>query len=163
MHEQHIDLPWGSEIPEFHLIEAPDWVAVLAITASDELVLVEQYRHGARKLSTELPAGVIEPSESPEAAARRELREETGYEAELFEPLIVLNTEPSRHTNRAHFFVARGARCAAPQHFDECENIAVVLLEQRRVMAAIEQGRILHGLHIGVLMLAAHKGILHLG
>ncbi|MCA9625631.1 MAG: NUDIX hydrolase, partial [Myxococcales bacterium] len=75
VHEQRVGLPQGGEIEEFHLIEAPSWVAVLA-DAGNHLVLVEQYRHGLGGASLELPAGVIDEGESPEEAARRELREE---------------------------------------------------------------------------------------
>ena len=163
VHEQHIDLPHGGEIEEFHLVETPDWVAVLALEAEGRVVLVDQYRHGAGRTSRELPAGVIEPGESPEQAACRELLEETGYEATRCEPLIVVSTEPSRHTNRAHFFFAAGARRVREQRPDACENIAVVLVEQRELAREIDAGRILHGLHVGAILLAAHRGLIRLG
>jgi len=160
VHEQHIELPWGGEIPEFHLIQAPDWVAVLAITATGELVLVEQYRHGFGAVSRELPSGVIEPGESVEQAARRELREETGYAGDSFEPLLTLNTEPSRHTNRAHFILARGVWRASEPSPDPSENIAVVLAAPEQALADIEAGRIVHGVHVAALLLAERRGLL---
>ena len=163
VHEQHITLPHGGEIGEFHLIEAPDWAAVVATTEEGQVVFVEQYRHGATRASLELPAGVIDSGESASDAARRELLEETGYAADHVEPLLTVNTEPSRHTNRAHFYVARGARLVASQNVDPSENIRVVLLDPDEIMGAIERGDILHGVHVGALLLAAHRGFLKLG
>jgi 8-oxo-dGTP pyrophosphatase MutT (NUDIX family) len=162
VHEQRIALPHGGEIDEFHLIEAPDWVAVLATTDEGEVVFVDQYRHGAARVSRELPAGVIDGGETAEQAARRELEEETGFVAADFVPLLTTNTEPSRHTNRAHFFFARGARRASAQRMDPSENIDVALMHARDILPAIETGRILHGVHVGAILLAARRGFLSL-
>ena len=59
VHEQRIALPHGGEIDEFHLVEGPDWASVLAVTEAGEVVFVQQYRHGARSSSLELPAGAV--------------------------------------------------------------------------------------------------------
>lgn len=162
VHEQHIALPHGGEIGEFHLIEAPDWAAVLAKTEDGQIVFVEQYRHGATRTSRELPAGVIDKGETAEQAARRELLEETGYAATHFEPLLTVNTEPSRHTNRAHFYFASGARLVGAQQTEPDENIQVVLMDPTEILGAIEQGLILHGVHVGAILLAARRGLLSL-
>ena len=158
VHEQRIDLPHGGEIDEFHLIEAPDWVAVLALTETGDVVMVEQYRHGAARISRELPAGVIDEGESPEEAARRELLEETGYSSIAFRLIIAINTEPSRHTNRAHFFFAEGARLAQEQKLDPSENIRVCLVSPAELLESIETGAFAHGVHIGPILLAVRRG-----
>lgn len=160
--QQRIELPHGGEIDEFHLIVAPDWTAIVAVTDDEQLVMVEQYRHGAGGVSRELPAGVIDAGESVLDAAVRELREETGYEASDWEPLIAVNTEPSRHTNRAHFFFARGARRVAEQKLDASEHIRVVLVPVAEILPSIERGEILHGVHVGALLLAGSRGLLPL-
>jgi len=162
VHEQRIELPHGGEIDEFHLIEAPDWVAVLATTEEGQIVFVDQYRHGAARVSRELPAGVIDAGETPEQAARRELEEETGYAAERFLPLLTTNTEPSRHTNRAHFFFAASARRISAQRMDPSENIAIALMHPREILPAIESSIIVHGVHVGAILLAARRGLIGL-
>jgi 8-oxo-dGTP pyrophosphatase MutT (NUDIX family) len=160
LHEQHVRLPTGAEIEEFHLIESPDWVAVLALTPAGQLVMVEQYRHGARQSSLELPAGVIDAGETPADAARRELAEETGFSPAELTPLSTVFPEPARHTNRAHFFFATGAEKRAEQRLDEGENLSVRLISPRGVLEAIESGALVHGAHVGAILLAMHRGLL---
>jgi 8-oxo-dGTP pyrophosphatase MutT (NUDIX family) len=160
--EQCISLPHGGEIAEFHLLEAPDWSSVLAVTDSGQFVFVDQYRHGAGRVSRELPAGVIDPGESPEQAARRELEEETGFVAEHWEHLLTTSIEPCRLTTRAHFYLATGARRAAKQRVDPSEYIDVVLLEASEILPAIASGTILHGVHVGAIMLAVARGLIKL-
>jgi len=61
------------------ILESPDWVNIVAITPEKKILVVKQYRFGVKKTTTEIPAGIIEAGETPEQAAIRELREETGY------------------------------------------------------------------------------------
>jgi 8-oxo-dGTP pyrophosphatase MutT (NUDIX family) len=158
IHEQHLRLPSGVEIDPFHLVEAPDWVAILALTPEGQVVMVEQYRHGAGRTSRELPAGMIDDGESASDAARRELLEETGYAVD--EPRLIqcVQTEPTRHTNRAHFFFAPGARRVAEPRREATEDIEVSLLPVAELLAAVEQNQLIHGLHVGAILLAERRG-----
>jgi 8-oxo-dGTP pyrophosphatase MutT (NUDIX family) len=156
--EQRIGLPQGGEIGEFHLIDGPDWAGVLALTHAGEVVLVEQYRHGAARVSRELPAGVIDAGESPRTAAERELREETGYAASDWRPLLEVATEPARHTTRAHFFFAGGAERAGEPRVEASENIAVRLASVSELLQAMDAGEILHGVHVGAILTAWRRG-----
>ena len=70
---------------EFYVIDAPDWVNVVALTDRDELLLIEQWRHGVDHATLEIPGGMVDPGETPLEAARRELLEETGYRAGTFQ------------------------------------------------------------------------------
>lgn len=158
--EQRVRLGNGHEIEQFHLIRSPHWAAVVCLSPSREVVLVRQYRHGLGGPSLELPAGVIEPEESPIAAARRELREETGFEAESIEPLICVAPEPARHSNRAHFFFARGGKRASELALDHSEELEVLLLPVAELPDAIDNGLIVHAAHIGAILLALRRGLL---
>jgi 8-oxo-dGTP pyrophosphatase MutT (NUDIX family) len=160
VHEQRVRLGNGHEIPEFHKVVMPSWAAVLCVTAEDEVVLVRQYRHGIGEESVELPAGVIEPEESPLEAARRELLEETGYVAEAWYPIVSVATEPSRHTVRAHFFCARGARAAKARAPEPSEDIELVTIPRAELLPWCERGGIVHGVHLGAILLAERKGLL---
>lgn len=158
--EQRVALPHGGTINEFHLITSPDWVAVLALTEAGRVVLVEQYRHGAAKTSRELPAGVIDPGETPLAAAQRELLEETGHAASAddWQPLITVQTEPARHTTRAHFFFARRAKRVSEPRVDANENIDVHLLTVDELLTSIDEGQLFHGVHVGAILTAERRG-----
>ena len=158
--EEHVELPTGQEIEEFHVLEGPNWVGVLALTDDGRVVLVDQYRHGIAATSRELPAGVIEPSESPLAAARRELLEETGCQADDWQSLIRFATEPARHTTLAQFFVARNARFVAEQRLDPGEHMSVVCLTPAEVFQQIESGVIRHATHVAAIALARVRGLL---
>jgi len=162
LREQRVKLNNGHEIEQFHVVDGPDWSAVVAVTPDDQVVFVRQYRHGARGLSLELPAGVIEPNEPSQRAAERELLEETGYVADSWQPLVVLSPEPARHSNRAHFFVALGARPFAEATPEPSEELLVELHPMNAIERLIQDGEISHGVHIGVILLAARRGFLRL-
>lgn len=160
LREDHVVLPSGIELPEFHVVEYPDWVAVVCLTPAGEVVMVEQYRHGIEKASLELPAGSIEPGEDPLLAARRELREETGYAAERWSFIGKWAPEPSRHSNYAHLYLAEGATLRAPQKPEETEELAIRIVPATKVMRLAETGGIKHGIHLAALYWAALRGYL---
>ncbi len=85
-----VRLPDGRINDEYYLLEYPDWVNVIAVTTEGLFVMIEQYRHGIDEVITELCAGVVEAGEETEAAARRELLEETGYSGGRWRLLYIL-------------------------------------------------------------------------
>lgn len=156
--EQRVRLANGSEIQRFHLIQGPHWASVLCLTSEHQAVLVRQYRHGLGATSLELPAGVIEPKETPSEAARRELREETGFEAAAIVPLLAASPEPARNTTRAHFFFASGARRVSEVALDTNEEIEVLLVPAAELLELIDQGQIAHAAHIAAILSAWRRG-----
>jgi ADP-ribose pyrophosphatase YjhB (NUDIX family) len=124
----------------------PDWCNVVAITPDDRLVLVWQYRFGSEALSLEVPGGVVDPKESPEEAARRELREETGYQADSLELLLTLEANPALQANRCFTFLARNARPTATTGFDAQEELETVLAPASRVADLLDGGQVTHAL-----------------
>jgi ADP-ribose pyrophosphatase len=124
---------------------------VIAITPEGEIVLVWQYRFGTDALSLEIPGGVIDTGEAPEHAALRELREETGYEAERAEALLVVEPNPAIQNNRCYTFVAEGARPTAKTKFDAMEEIETALFPASRIDELLDSGQVTHALVQGAL------------
>jgi len=159
VHEQRVRLANRHEIERFHLVRGPSWASVLCVTATGQVVLVRQYRHGIAGVSVELPAGVIDPGEEPIAAAHRELREETGFAAERIEPLLTVAAEPARNSARAHFFIATGGRRVDEQTLDQSEELQVLLVEPSELFELIDSGQMVHGVHVAAVLLAARRGL----
>ena len=158
LREDHVRLPSGEEMAEFHLVEVPNWACVLCTTVEQEVVLVEQYRHGIERVTLELPAGVVEANESPVQAAQRELLEETGYVAETWTLLGTCAPDPSKHTNKAYLFVASDARRVRAQRLDASEAIHLRRLTPEALLARADRGEVEHGIHLTVLFWAVHRG-----
>lgn len=159
LREDRVRLSNGHEIERFHVIHGPDWASVLCVTQASEVVLVRQYRHGIGAASLELPAGVIEPHEAPEEAARRELLEETGYESNDWVRIQSVSTEPARHTTTAHFYCARGARLTQAPTPEESEILEVVKVPLAELSRLATDGSIVHGVHVGAILAALQRGL----
>ena len=158
LREDRVRLPSGHVLDEYHVAEYPDWACVLPLTEAGEAVLVEQYRYGIGRTLLELPAGVIDAGESAEAAARRELLEETGYAAAHLRELGRLAVEPGRHTNYGHLFVALGAERVAAPAPDASEDVRVRLVPASALASLVEDGRVAHGIHAAAIFWALHRG-----
>lgn len=128
-----VELPDGRQNPEFYVLEYPDWVNVIALTDDGKFIFERQYRHGLGKTCYEIPAGVIEPGESPMEAAKRELMEETGYGEGEWSEFMTISANPSTTDNLSHCFLAKGVKKTGSQHLDSTEDLEVVLLNEAAV------------------------------
>ena len=86
----------------FVYLDTGDWVNVIALTADEQVVLVEQYRHGLRRVTLEIPGGMVDGDEGPLAAGQRELREETGYAGQGARLIGRVSPNPAILTNWCH-------------------------------------------------------------
>lgn len=133
---------------DFYILESPDWVNVIPLTEDGQVVLVRQWRHGTRRVTLEIPGGLVEPGDDPEAAARRELLEETGYSARKMTLLGAVEPNPAFLNNRCHTFLAQELQKVSPQNQDEKEDIEVTTCRLSEVETLIRKGVISHSLVI---------------
>ena len=148
-------MPGGRVVEPYYVLEYPDWVNVVAFTASSEVVLVRQYRHGIGRTILELPCGTVDPQDvSPLEAARRELLEETGYTSDNFRQCGVLSANPATHTNRTHCFFATDCRKIAEPTPGESEQVEVSLQPMSVLLNLARRGELLQSLHVAAVFLA---------
>ena len=118
---------------DYIIMDAPDWVIVIA-ERNDKFILVKQWRHGEAALSVEFPGGVIDRGEEPEAAAKRELEEETGYKAGKLTKLGRVNPNPALFSNHVHFYLAEELQATGKQTLDDDEFINCMELTKEEVL-----------------------------
>ena len=138
---------------DFFVVESPDWVNVVALTAENEIVMVNQYRFGSEAVSLEIPGGIIEPGEEPIDAARRELLEETGFGEGEARLLGSIHPNPAIQNNHCHLVFLDGARCIAPHSWDEHEEIQVETIPVDAALARAREGKITHALTLDAFFL----------
>ncbi len=138
----------GKEHP-FFILDSLDWVNIVPVTPEGNLVLIRQFRHGTASVIWEIPGGMVDAAdEPPEQAARRELLEETGYEADDWELLGKVHPNPAIQNNRCHTYLALNARCTGEQNLDGAEDIVVQEVPWSEIPGMIDRGEITHSLVI---------------
>jgi 8-oxo-dGTP pyrophosphatase MutT (NUDIX family) len=130
----------GTVSGPFPVVEQPHWVDVIALTPQRHILLVDQYRHPVGRLSTEFPAGAVDPGETPLAAIRRELLEETGYASDDWQLLGSTAVWPDRQDNRISTFLARNVRRVAEPSLDEGEALRCREMPLDEFIAGVEAG-----------------------
>lgn len=146
----------GSAAPHY-VVRPPDYVAILAATTEGTILLVRQYRPAVGAETLELPSGHVEENECPEAAARRELAEETGHEAKSFELLGKLDPDVGRLGNRLWcFYAEKATEIRSPIQREA--GVSLVRCEPGDLLRSVSEGKMTHALNLAVLLLAEAKG-----
>jgi ADP-ribose pyrophosphatase len=124
------------------IVEHADGAAVVAIDAQGDVLLVRQQRPAVGSSMLELPAGIVDPGETPRVCARRELEEETGYTADTLELLASFYSSPGFCTERLHVFLATDARNARAASSDADEELELVRMPVARALELLASGEI---------------------
>jgi 8-oxo-dGTP pyrophosphatase MutT (NUDIX family) len=136
------ELPNGHRLNPYYVLEEKDWVQIFGVASNSRVLTVKQYRHAGNVTCVELPGGVVDHGETPIAAARRELLEETSFEAATWTKVASVFANPARQTNRVHVFlggthdwVAARARLLTPER-SECVRLRALEVRTSNVEIA---------------------------
>ena len=135
----------------FVYLDCPDWVNVIALTSREEVVLVEQYRHGIRDITLEIPGGLCDEGESILETGIRELAEETGYVGSRAELIGTVQPNPAYQNNLCHTIVVYDVEKVHGQNLDEHEEIQVHLHRLDSVDRLVCSGKIQNAMVISAL------------
>jgi ADP-ribose pyrophosphatase len=132
---------------DFYVIESVNWVNVVALTRTGQLVMIEQYRHGSNTVELEIPGGMMDPGElSPLEAGLRELREETGYEGIRAEVIGQIYPNPAIMSNICYTVLVHDCELKHETQLDQGEDLATQLVTVDAIPDLIRAGRIGHSL-----------------
>ncbi|MDQ7037097.1 MAG: NUDIX hydrolase [Anaerolineae bacterium] len=150
-----VRLPDGNESKR-ELIHHQGAVAIVAVDQYQHVLLVKQFRLGTNDDTIEIPAGILEPNEDPQAAVARELREETGYRPLNVESLGGMYVAPGYTTEYIHLYYASGYE-KAPLEQDADEFVEALRIPLKDAVAMVERGEIVEGKSIVALLKIARK------
>ena len=150
-------LPNGRIVDDYLVGDLSDYALVAAVTQARQVVLVRQWKQGVRRITLELPGGMIDDGETATEAAARELREETGFAAPSLEHLGSFDVDASKAANQGHVFLAIGAERLHEPEAHEMEAPEVVLVPLSTLPELIDSGEICGGASVAGLLQALRR------
>ena len=145
--------PRTGKAHDFYILETKDWINIIPITPENQVVMVKQYRHGSGKVTLEIPGGIVDPGDTPQSAAARELLEETGYETGDLSQIGSVNPNPAIFNNRCYTFLARNVKKISDPMPDQTEDIEVVRVPLAEIPAYIRERKIDHAIVVSAFHL----------
>ena len=152
----------ASDIAPHYSIATRDYVSVLAITKEGSFPLVMQFRPAVEMVTLELPGGHVDESETPEEAARKELREETGFIAHHVISLGALSPDTGRLSNRMWCFFAPDVARSQDSLFKAEQGIQPILYEQPLRDLILAEPAFSSALNRAAILMAVAKGFINL-
>jgi ADP-ribose pyrophosphatase len=146
-----VRMPSGRETTR-EIVEHADCVAIIAVDAEDNILLVNQFRKPVEKRLLEIPAGGIEPGEEPEDCVRREMREETGFLPRKVERLGGFYSTPGYGTEYLHLYLATEL-VHSPLQAEDSESIKLVRVSLSEIPGLITSGEICDAKSIAGLLM----------
>lgn len=143
----------------YHAVAQADYIAIVALTSAGTIPIVRQYRPALERFTWELPAGMVDKGESPDACCARELKEETGFTARQVHALGVYAPCTARLSNRVYSFFVEAGEQGPPSE----QGIELRLVSPEDLAGLILSGEFVLQLHIGALLLAGLRGHIDLG
>jgi len=137
---ESVSLPNGHTVA-LEIVRHPGGAGVLAMDGNDCICLIRQFRHAAGGWLWEIPAGKIDPGETPESTAQRELQEEAGVRAGQWQSLGFIFATPGFCTERIYLYFARDLQPVSTLHHDH-EVIEIHWLPREQVLAMCRDGEI---------------------
>jgi ADP-ribose pyrophosphatase len=144
--------PRTNQSHEFYILDCVNWVNVVAVTPDQQLVMVEQFRHGSNTVELEVPGGTMDAADpSPVATGIRELREETGYEGDDARLLGEVFPNPAIMSNTCYTVLVENCQLRHAVEMDAGEDLATRLVPISQIPELVKEGKIRHSLVVVAL------------
>lgn len=156
--KEKCETPAGKIVDPYYVYEFATWVAAVPVTEDGKVVMVRQYRHALGETCIEIPGGCVDDTDNDfEAAVKRELLEETGYNFSSYEYLGKISPNPSTNSNLLHMFLAKGGKKISLQNLDYNEEIEVILLSIDELKQLLKENKIVQSMHVSCIMYALNR------
>ena len=137
-----VKLPNNRIVDDYYRIEALDYVLIYARSNNGKVLIERQYKHGLGKITTTFPAGFIDKNEQPLSAAKRELLEETGFQAKIWKQIGTFILDGTRNYGKAHYFIAENLEYIAEPIKSDMEELQVSFLSIDELLSEVAQGEL---------------------
>ena len=144
----------GRIVEDYYRVILPRFSICVALTATNNVITLWQYKHGPKRYSLAFPAGIVPDGEAPIATCRRELLEETGYSASELVELGTFVDSGNQEGSTGHYFVATGCKPQQAADSGDLETMNLRLMSWDEIDAAFRAGDIIITHHVAAWLLA---------